>query len=143
MGAFETMLGLASTTREALDGLSLWTTAGLVFVGTIALLFLKGWWDERTLSAELEDSLKVGEVTLEELAKYDGRDPFMPILLSVRGTIYDVTTGKDFYGPGDHLPPPITAKVWSPPSSCTRVLTPSPLQAAGMPFLLERRLPEH
>lgn len=34
------------------------------------------------------------------MERYSGRDPFLPILLAVRGTIYDVSKGKDFYGPG-------------------------------------------
>ena len=47
----------------------------------------------------------IGEITLEELSKYDGADPLRPILFAVDGTVYDVTEGRDFYGPqgGYHL----------------------------------------
>lgn len=45
-------------------------------------------------------SFQVGDITLLELEKYDGRDRFMPILLAIRGTVYDVTPAKTFYGPG-------------------------------------------
>lgn len=38
-----------------------------------------------------------------ELATYDGTDG-KPILLSIRGTVYDVTKGRDFYGPGGAYP---------------------------------------
>lgn len=43
---------------------------------------------------------QVGDVTLEELSKYCGADPFRPILFAVRGRVFDVTAGRDFYGPG-------------------------------------------
>jgi hypothetical protein len=45
----------------------------------------------------------IGEITVQELAKYDGRDPSLPLLLAVRGSLYDVTSGKEFYGPGEQL----------------------------------------
>ncbi len=37
---------------------------------------------------------------LSELADYDGSDPSMPILIGIRGQVYDVSRGRDFYGPG-------------------------------------------
>ena len=39
------------------------------------------------------------DYTAEELATFDGSDATKPILLCVRGTIYDVTRGRSFYGP--------------------------------------------
>lgn len=42
----------------------------------------------------------IGEITADELSKYDGRDPFRPILFAVKGSIYDVTEARSFYGPG-------------------------------------------
>lgn len=39
--------------------------------------------------------------TLEELAQYDGVvNKGSPILIGVDGTVFDMTIGKDFYGPG-------------------------------------------
>ncbi|KAK3094206.1 hypothetical protein FSP39_025447 [Pinctada imbricata] len=38
--------------------------------------------------------------TQEEMKEYDGSDPKKPILLGVRGVVFDVTEGKDFYGKG-------------------------------------------
>jgi membrane-associated progesterone receptor component len=35
-----------------------------------------------------------------ELAGYDGSDPSKPLLIGIRGYVYDVTRGRDFYGPG-------------------------------------------
>lgn len=45
-------------------------------------------------------SIHIGDITLEELSKCTGEDPFRPILFAVQGKVYDVTDGKDFYGPG-------------------------------------------
>ena len=40
------------------------------------------------------------EITLEELSKYNGMDPYRPVALAVRGHVYDVSRGVGFYGPG-------------------------------------------
>ncbi len=43
------------------------------------------------------------EISLDDLSQYDGikRDE---IYISVRGKVYDMTPGKDFYGPGMRSP---------------------------------------
>lgn len=38
--------------------------------------------------------------TADELAKHDGSNARLPVLLSVQGMVFDVTPGKSFYGPG-------------------------------------------
>ncbi len=40
------------------------------------------------------------DYTLSEIAVYDGSDPSKPLLIAIRGYVYDVTRGRDFYGPG-------------------------------------------
>jgi predicted heme/steroid binding protein len=40
------------------------------------------------------------ELTLDDLAAYDGTDEDKPIYLSINGTIYDVSAGRRIYGPG-------------------------------------------
>ena len=40
------------------------------------------------------------DYSLSELAGYDGSDPTKPLLIGIRGHVYDVTRGRDFYGPG-------------------------------------------
>ena len=43
---------------------------------------------------------QVGDVTAEELSKYCGVDPSRPLLMAVRGRVFDVTQGAAFYGAG-------------------------------------------
>ncbi|XP_074584235.1 putative steroid-binding protein 3 [Curcuma longa] len=40
------------------------------------------------------------ELTLQQLRDFDGSDASKPIYVAIRGTIYDVSAGKGFYGPG-------------------------------------------
>ena len=40
------------------------------------------------------------DYSFSELADYDGSDPTKPLLIGIRGYVYDVTRGRDFYGPG-------------------------------------------
>ncbi|TVY62338.1 Membrane steroid-binding protein [Lachnellula suecica] len=40
------------------------------------------------------------QYTDADLAAYDGTNPDLPILLAINGTIYDVSAGRKFYGPG-------------------------------------------
>merc|ERR1739844_493846 len=59
--------------------------------------------DEPTPSIPSEPQLprmKKKDLTLTELAKYDGTGEDGRVLVGVLGKIYDVTKGKRFYGPG-------------------------------------------
>ncbi|KAJ9553091.1 hypothetical protein OSB04_017136 [Centaurea solstitialis] len=40
------------------------------------------------------------EISEEELKAYDGRDPKKPLLMAIKGQVYDVTQSRLFYGPG-------------------------------------------
>ncbi len=40
------------------------------------------------------------DYALAELAAYDGSNPAKPLLIGIRGQVYDVTRGRSFYGPG-------------------------------------------
>ncbi|KAL5079358.1 hypothetical protein RYX36_007779 [Vicia faba] len=46
------------------------------------------------------EAVEVGEMTETELRLYNGSDKSKPILISVKGQIYDVSEGRNFYGPG-------------------------------------------
>ncbi|KAL3650488.1 Membrane steroid-binding protein 1 [Castilleja foliolosa] len=48
----------------------------------------------------LPTPVQLGEVTAEELKLYDGSDPKKPLLMAIKGQIYDVTQSRMFYGPG-------------------------------------------
>ncbi|KAI8478832.1 hypothetical protein Bbelb_434300 [Branchiostoma belcheri] len=38
--------------------------------------------------------------TKEDIARYSGEDESQPIYMAVKGVVFDVTSGKDFYGKG-------------------------------------------
>lgn len=40
------------------------------------------------------------EFTAEELIKYNGSDSSKPIYVAIKGRVFDVSSGKNFYGPG-------------------------------------------
>ncbi|CAH1789519.1 unnamed protein product [Owenia fusiformis] len=56
---------------------------------------------ELTIPETFENGEKPKIFTDEELAKHDGSNPDLPILLACKGEVFDVTEGKDFYGPGN------------------------------------------
>jgi predicted heme/steroid binding protein len=39
-------------------------------------------------------------LTDADLRRYDGSNPELPIYLAINGSIYDVSNGRNFYGPG-------------------------------------------
>ncbi|KMT18852.1 hypothetical protein BVRB_2g029570 [Beta vulgaris subsp. vulgaris] len=44
------------------------------------------------------EPVQLGEVTEEELRKYDGSDLKKPLLMAIKGQIFDVSRGRMFYG---------------------------------------------
>mmetsp|Transcript_28129 Transcript_28129/g.71726 ORF Transcript_28129/g.71726 Transcript_28129/m.71726 type:complete len:237 (-) Transcript_28129:118-828(-) len=44
------------------------------------------------------------ELTLQQLAQHDGSDPTKPLYLAIKGTIFDVSKGSQFYGPDGVYP---------------------------------------
>ncbi|XP_058113997.1 probable steroid-binding protein 3 [Magnolia sinica] len=40
------------------------------------------------------------EFSLQQLKQFDGSDASKPIYVAVKGRVFDVSTGKSFYGPG-------------------------------------------
>jgi hypothetical protein len=81
---------------------NLWATALLVFSVTILFLVAHGIWDSFQKPVILEASpVPCGDITIDELSKFDGGDPFKPIYFAVRGKVYDVTKGREFYGSGE------------------------------------------
>lgn len=79
---------------------SVWATSAAVFVATIIFLWLRSWLTYQPPVVLTYQPMMCGDITLETLSKYDGRDYLKPLYFAVRGKVYDVTKGKDFYGPG-------------------------------------------
>ncbi|CAJ1977078.1 unnamed protein product [Sphenostylis stenocarpa] len=48
----------------------------------------------------LRPPVQLGEITAEELKAYDGSDTEKPLLMAIKGQIYDVSQSRMFYGPG-------------------------------------------
>eukprot|EP00878_Enallax_costatus_P008046 GHUV01008413.1.p1 GENE.GHUV01008413.1~~GHUV01008413.1.p1 ORF type:complete len:239 (+),score=26.50 GHUV01008413.1:190-906(+) len=58
----------------------------------------------RDVYDEVGKVVPVKQFTLDELSRHDGSDPSLPMLLSIRGVVFDITTGKNFYGPDGIYP---------------------------------------
>lgn len=81
---------------------NLWTTAALVFIVTTLALVAAHALAPRPPPLSLDAAgIRCGDITAAELAKHDGQDAFLPIYMAVKGVVYDVTTGRSFYGPGE------------------------------------------
>lgn len=48
----------------------------------------------------LPPPVQLGEITDDELKQFDGSDPKKPLLMAIKGQIYDVSQSRMFYGPG-------------------------------------------
>lgn len=48
----------------------------------------------------LPPPVQLGEISEEELKSYDGNDSKKPLLMAIKGQIYDVSQSRMFYGPG-------------------------------------------
>ncbi|KAK5131529.1 hypothetical protein LTR08_000856 [Meristemomyces frigidus] len=80
----------------------------------VASLFAAGWlWysgafsssPSTTAAADLASSSTPAPgqaLTDAQLREYDGSDPDKPLYLAINGTIFDVSSGRGFYGPGGH-----------------------------------------
>ena len=96
------MQALGQVFQEALGSVlsSVWATSAVVFVATIVFLWVRSWLTYQPPIVLTYQPVMCGDVTLESLSKFDGRDFLKPLYFAVRGKVYDVTKGKDFYGPG-------------------------------------------
>ncbi|KAL5811180.1 hypothetical protein ACOSQ4_027748 [Xanthoceras sorbifolium] len=48
----------------------------------------------------LPPPVQLGEISEDDLKQYDGADPKKPLLMAIKGQIYDVSQSRMFYGPG-------------------------------------------
>ncbi|KAB1210718.1 Membrane steroid-binding protein 2 [Morella rubra] len=56
--------------------------------------------EQELQSQPLPPPVQVGEISEEELLQYNGSDPKKPLLMAIKGQIYDVSQSRLFYGPG-------------------------------------------
>jgi len=47
----------------------------------------------------LEQLVPMRDFTMDQLKQHDGSNADLPMLISIRGVVFDVSTGKQFYGP--------------------------------------------
>ena len=98
------MQALGQVFYDALSylGSSVWSTSAAVFVATILILWFRNWLTYQPPVVLTYQPVMCGEITLDTLSKHDGRDFLKPLYFAVRGQVYDVTKGRDFYGPGEY-----------------------------------------
>jgi hypothetical protein len=102
------MQALGQVLQDAIGSVlsSVWATSAVVFVATIVFLWVRSWLTYQPPIVLTYQPVMCGDITLESLSKFDGRDFLKPLYFAVRGKVYDVTKGKDFYGPGRFFCPP-------------------------------------
>ncbi|WCJ28760.1 membrane steroid binding protein 1 [Euphorbia peplus] len=49
---------------------------------------------------KIHEPVQLGDVNEQDLKAYDGSDPDKPLLMAIKGHIYDVSSSRMFYGPG-------------------------------------------
>ncbi|GMP70192.1 hypothetical protein CsSME_00029143 [Camellia sinensis var. sinensis] len=74
---------------------------GLAIYYVLSSLFGSSGNNQRKSSRDLQEEMQplpppvqLGEVTEEELKVYDGSDPKRPLLMAIKGQIYDVTQSR-------------------------------------------------
>lgn len=82
----------------------IYSPLNLVLVGVITILVYKIFRSQKQPSTcpapEPELPRLRKDFTVAELLQYDGKQPDGRVLVAVNGSVYDVTKGKRFYGPG-------------------------------------------
>lgn len=83
----------------------IYSPLNLILVGVITILVYKIFRSQKQPSAgpppEPELPRLRRDFTVAELLQYDGKQPDGRVLVAVNGSVYDVTKGKRFYGPGE------------------------------------------
>ncbi|XP_074282136.1 membrane steroid-binding protein 2-like isoform X2 [Silene latifolia] len=79
--------------------------ASRIFFGLFRSSSSSSSYDQQSRSSDeemkpLPPPVQLGEITEEELKQYDGSDNDKPLLMAIKGLIYDVSQSRMFYGPG-------------------------------------------
>ena len=71
----------------------------LIILLVITIILLVGYkYFKRAPSKALPIPQNLATFTLDELKKYNGQDPALPIYMVYSGLVYDVSSGQNFYG---------------------------------------------
>ncbi len=62
--------------------------------------FFSKWFSKKPAPPPPLPEAEVRDYNLAELVAFDGSDPTKPLLIGIKGYVYDVGRGRDFYGPG-------------------------------------------
>jgi len=92
-----------SGTYTIADGLILdvWDIIALGAVLFFALFSIQRLFFKRPIAVAMKrQEIGKRDFTREQLREFDGTDPMKPILLGVKGKVYDVSARESFYGPG-------------------------------------------
>lgn len=73
-----------------------WTWLGVVCL----VCLLAAYWFKPRKQEEAPAKANVGDITEETLAYYSGYDYMKPILVAIKGRVFDVTKAADQFGPG-------------------------------------------
>lgn len=78
------------------------TTTGKIVIITLLLMLVGDWFIyNKIMNQSVPVAAGLPSITADELSKYNGDSPDMPIYLALNGYVYDVSAGKDdFYGQG-------------------------------------------
>lgn len=85
----------SSLFRTALALVAIVLLCGQYFTGDMLYGYRGKWTNWRTYFPPPQKTF-----TPEQLARYDGSNPRLPLLLAVCGDVFDVSDGRDFYAPG-------------------------------------------
>lgn len=87
-------------------GASIWVKIGKSIAALLLLTFLtsqlitQSWLFGYEINWNKVIPRKQIYLTEQELKRYDGSDPNLPIYVAIDGHVFDVSPGRDYYGPG-------------------------------------------
>mmetsp|Transcript_4832 Transcript_4832/g.17549 ORF Transcript_4832/g.17549 Transcript_4832/m.17549 type:complete len:122 (+) Transcript_4832:185-550(+) len=90
------VLGMATLARKRIRSLEFFTTTAIV--SFLAQLAAAEPLDTENKTQPAVDALK--KFTIEELHDYNGQDKSKPVLVALKGKVFDVTSETRFYVPG-------------------------------------------
>lgn len=94
------MLASFCKAHTHMDWIHTGVLVGIVLVGFSIYVSLG---TVRKLANEPHTHFQIGPITVETLAQYCGYDFTKPILVAIKGKVYDVTKAAEDFGPGKEV----------------------------------------